>query len=201
MKKSSQYGLSLLGVLALLVVIVAIFAGGWHVYKTNTDKKDTQATVARPTSTTQASLPLKIDRLKVPAGWKVDQEGLHPEASNIQLSDATSGCSAGAYYTVDTAESNSPTVDHYQQTLDSIRSKGYTATSTDAKLTIHTPKGTKEIPGKAVVVTGMGPTQNQEYAVISTQKYLEQAQLSCTNQSDLPSAQAALLAITIVHSE
>jgi hypothetical protein len=182
-----------------VLLVAAVIGFGYYVY---TQKHDAPAKpTAKTSATTRPTKPLTLDKTKLSKGWKVALQDVNASTSNIQLNDEKSGCFAGIFYTTDTAESNAPTEDHYQNLLDSEQSKGYQAEVSDTTLTIKTPEGTKSIAGKAAKVSNDKSAQYQEYSYISTEKYFVGVQRSCGDVANLPAARKAILAITVLYSE
>jgi hypothetical protein len=135
---------------------------------------------------------LALDTSKLPAGWTADR----PDQGPIILTNQKTDCFVNALYSSDTAELQAPTIDHYKSRLDTIKSKGYSATDTPSTLTVTTPGGHKLLDAHLYKLTGQASPSVQKYAVVSTDKAYTQIQVSCPKEDQLADAETALAAIT-----
>jgi hypothetical protein len=186
----------------LIILIMALAAGvGWYVWqnhKPKTTSQNTSTDTTSNTTTTQpASEPLVLDATKLPAGWLAETN----DSAHILLSSKDTKCFTDVMYTTDTAESNAPDVNHNKQTVDAIKAKGYKVVESPSTLTIVTNKGEKQLEAQALQITGLSNPMSQKYAYISEQDSYTQIQLSCPNNTQLPTAQAALSAVTFNKAE
>ncbi|MCA9331085.1 prepilin-type N-terminal cleavage/methylation domain-containing protein [Candidatus Saccharibacteria bacterium] len=191
--KINKKGFSIVEVLLVLVIVGIVGFVGWYVWQARQSKATVQSTTG--TSNTQANTtsnnPLSLNSSKLPAGWNAEIE----ESSRVLVSNNDTKCLVDTLYTTDTAETNSPDTNHNKQTVDSIKSKGYSVEEAQGSLTITTSKGEKQLEAQDLQVSGSGDTMSQKYAYVSNDDSFTQIQLSCPNSTDLPSAQTALLAI------
>ncbi|MDB5182171.1 MAG: hypothetical protein JWP13_934 [Candidatus Saccharibacteria bacterium] len=189
-----QKGFSALSVLLILVAIGLVGLAGWYVWHNQRSNISAQSTKSNDSvnNTQTGGEPLSLDSNKLPVGWTAEIK----EPGRILLINKDSDCSTDALTTTDTAESNSPDINHNTQTVDAIKSKGYSVQEAQGMLTIVMSKGEKKLEAQTLQITGMDNPMSQQYAYIAKNDSYTQIQLSCPNNTELPTAQAALSAIT-----
>lgn len=188
MKKNNSNGFGLLGVILIIVCLSLIGFIAWYVLGSGKSKEpDASNTVKMADSSDQIipMLSLKEDRL--PEGWTVDVN----EPQRILISNNSTKCFVDALY----LESRDLISNQKQQTVDSVKSKGYTVEETTGKITIVTANQEKQIDSQVLKIEGLDNPMYQAYGYINKEDTSLQIQLSCAKESDIGSAQDALKTI------
>jgi hypothetical protein len=194
--KKNQQGFGIPGILAVITVLGLVGVAGWLVldrYKSNSNLSQPANSTDNNDAQLSQEKTLVLSDAKLPSGWSINSES--SDVGRILLNNETTRCFTDVMYTTDTAESNSPEVDQNKQTVEGIKSKGYSVEETAGKIKIDTGSGEKEIASQVLRVTGLDNPMFQEYAYLATAESYTRIQLSCSNETDLPSAEAALLAV------
>ncbi len=186
----------------LIVIIVGIIGGtGWYVYSVNKSINASDANTLKSSTTTPNSKNtasgnkyVELSSTKLPEGWSVDVQNV----SLVNVSNKTIGCSVSVSSTTDTAESNSPSVNHDRQTIDAIKSKAYSVEElAKGKLELLTNNDTNSLDSLEINISLEGDSSSQSYGFISTADRFTSVQASCTNRNDLSIARLALKSIKI----
>jgi hypothetical protein len=200
MKKLNAKGSSPLHIV-LIVVIIGLIAGvGYYVYnsqkKTNTALDNTANSQAEPVKSEEKEDRKNVELItsNIPEGWATDLQ----EADRVYLRNESNKCFVSIISTLDTAESNSSSVDQNKQTIDAIKEKGYNVNVlTKANLDLTTNSGIKSLESLEIEITGNNNPLSQSYGFITTEQRYTTVQVSCTNRNDLPNARQALTAIKV----
>ena len=185
----NQRGFSASIILVLIIVLSLIGFAGLNLLRNQKSTDKAKSNLSSNSLESEESLLITMSKL--PAGWTVD----YKDPSHVLLSNSTSECFVDTMYTDDTAESNSSYIDQNKQTVDAIKSKGYSVDESLGKLTISTASGKKQLDSQVLTVTGQDNPMTQEYAYITESNSYTRIQLSCPTASDIPTAKSVLLAI------
>lgn len=146
-----------------------------------------QTSIARP-----RALTVNADAL--PVGWEIGSM----QKSQVTLKNATNTCSSEVTFGVDSASGDGSTSSKLQIKLAELRSQGYTVRAlNDMNLNVQTLSGNLSLPSKSYRLTLGTQTQFQNYAFAPSENQLLSTQLTCTKQTELTAAAAALQAITV----
>lgn len=186
-------GFSTVSVVIVAVILILIGFAGWYVWqKQNTDLNKQNNAKTTADQTKRPTPPLELVTSKLPKDWtaQMNVDGA------VAVSDAKTSCSTIVKYTTDTTVSNPADADSTQALVNGLKAKGNTVTQTGTKLTVLTPDGQKQTDATQLQVTGPNASE-QYFAAVSRKGSYTEIQLSCPNKKDLPTAQAALLAIRL----
>ena len=202
--KYKQHGFTVVEVAVLIIVIAILCLLGFIAYKqlhkSSTPSSSLPSSTAANTPTdikkqVQPANSIILDESKLPGGWANDANySKYP--GTIVVQDSANGCYVQSTYTTDTTESNSPSIDHYSDTVISIKSKGYQVEQSDSTLNITTQRGTRQLRSIILKESLSGATTYQEYAFVSTQSEFLTIQLSCNDQRSLENARQVLGTLT-----
>ena len=189
--RSSILLLIIVGVLAVSVIAVGLLVSN---KRSDSSRLTTINNATKKSSQISMAKLVELIPAKLPEGWAVDRQ----EFNGIVIRNEASKCTVDVSTTKDTAESNSPTVDHKQRTLDAIKQKGYTVTMLpQTTASLATNKGGKQLDLSELDITGYDNPISQSYGFISTEQRYTTIKLSCPERSNLPQAKQALDAIKV----
>lgn len=180
-------------VLIVIVALAFITGAGWYAWQeqhagTSGDSHNTRAVTQDKLPTP----PLELLATKLPKDWKATK---NLEGAVVAV-DTKNNCSTSVTYTTDTTASTPAEADSTQALVDGLRAKKNTVVQTAATLTALTSSGQKKVDATKLHV--VGPDASEQYFAALTRKdFYAEIHLSCSHEKDLPTAQAALLAIRL----
>ncbi|HET8708911.1 MAG TPA: hypothetical protein VFL85_01380 [Candidatus Saccharimonadales bacterium] len=191
MKNPKNY--SSVSIIVVAVILIIISLASWYVWqKQSSDINKQNGTAKTSKQTKQPTPPIELIASKLPKGWKatMNLDGA------VAVTNPKTACSTIMKYTTDTTVTDPAKADSTQALVDSLRAKKNTVTQTAVQLPVLTANGEKKVDATRLQVVGPNASE-QDFAAVARKDFYVEIQLSCPQAKDLPTAQAALLAIRL----